>query len=206
MNWWSRHIRSRIVNRRMYSNKLGGLRSEWLSHVTETPVLEIGAGSGANLSHYPEWLTSIAVAEPDDAMLRRATRRAGVSKHRLRRVLLDRGRLLRTPTGTYGTVVATFVLCAVRDPAVLLREISRVLKSGGRYILIEHGVSPERRIHRWQTRLSSFHRKVFGCSLCVSVPTLLDGIPMQVERYREGYVNGLPRIGGYVYCAVLARE
>ncbi|MCK4342229.1 MAG: methyltransferase domain-containing protein [Phycisphaerae bacterium] len=190
----------------MYSNKLAGLRSEWLSHVNAAPILEVGAGSGANLSHYPGWLTDIDIAEPDEAMFRRAARRADKSKHRLRSVPLHRSMLSQTPPGTYGTVVTTFVLCSVRDPAALLREISRVLKSGGRYILIEHGASPEEHIHRWQTRLSSFHRRLFGCSLCVSIPTLLDKTPLHVEQYWEGYLNGLPRIGGYVYCAVLVQE
>lgn len=99
-------------------------------------VLEIGVGTGKNLSYYPPNLTMTAI-DLTPGMLERARRRAsalGVD------VSLQFGdaQQLDFPDDTFDQVLATFVFCSVPDPVLGLREAARVLKPGGRLLLLEH--------------------------------------------------------------------
>lgn len=99
-------------------------------------VLEIGVGTGKNLSYYPPNLTMTAI-DLTPGMLERARRRAaslGVNAT----LQIGDAQQLDFPDATFDDVVATFVFCSVPDPVLGLREAARVLKPGGRLLLLEH--------------------------------------------------------------------
>jgi SAM-dependent methyltransferase len=115
-------------------------------------VLEIGAGTGLNLPHYPEGL-DLVLTEPDAPMARRIGRP----------VVPASAEELPFEDGSFDTAVSTLVLCTVADPARAIAEIARVLRPGGRLLFIEH-VRGEGRLGRWQDRLSRPWRHVGnGC-------------------------------------------
>src|SRR5688500_11413473 len=94
-------------------------------------VLEIGAGTGANLTAYPPDLEGLVVTEPDPGMARRLRRH--VARHRPdAEVLCVGAESLPFPDGAFDVVVATLVLCTVPDPAAAVAEVRRVLRPGGR--------------------------------------------------------------------------
>jgi SAM-dependent methyltransferase len=104
-------------------------------------VLEIGAGAGANLRYLGEGTRVIAV-EPNRYMhphLRAAARRWGIHLD-LREGTAE---ALPLPDASVAAVVSSLVLCSVRDPAAVLREIQRVLQPGGRFWCVEHVRAPE---------------------------------------------------------------
>ena len=72
---------------------------------------------------------------------------------------------LPTADQSIDTVVATLVLCSVRDPEQVLREVLRVLKPGGRFLFIEHVAAPQgtrlRTAQRWLRPL--WKRIADGC-------------------------------------------
>jgi ubiquinone/menaquinone biosynthesis C-methylase UbiE len=108
-------------------------------------VLEIGAGTGANLPYYLN-AESIVATDPDQFMLRRAERRAnrmGLSIEFHRCPAED----LPFPDASFDTVVVTLALCTVEDPSRALEEVKRVLKPGGYLRFIEH-VQADGRFHR----------------------------------------------------------
>jgi SAM-dependent methyltransferase len=109
-------------------------------------VLEIGAGTGLNVEHYPQG-ADVVYTEPDRHMAKRLRAR-GVE------VTEASAGHLPFPDGSFDTVVSTLVLCTVPDVAGSLREIRRVLAPGGRLLFLEH-VRAERgtRLERWQDRL-----------------------------------------------------
>lgn len=116
-------------------------------------VLEIGAGTGLNLPHYRSELDELVLTEPDPGMsarLRTRTRRSG----REVTVVEAEAELLPLPDASVDTVVSTMVLCTVPDPGAALREISRVLRPGGRFLFCEHVLSSSDRAARWQRRLA----------------------------------------------------
>lgn len=111
------------------------LRREILTKATGR-VLEVGAGTGRNFPLY-HMATEVTATEPDQAMAKRARQKAQSAPVPLR-VVVAEAEALPFPASSFETVVSTLVLCTVRDPAVALGEIRRVLVPGGRLLLMEH--------------------------------------------------------------------
>src|SRR5689334_5910296 len=92
-------------------------------------VLEVGAGTGLNVGHYPDAVTRLVLTEPVAPMARRlrsrAARRPGTE------VVQARAEDLPVPSASVDTVVSTMVLCTVEDVDAALAEVVRVLRPGG---------------------------------------------------------------------------
>lgn len=119
-------------------------------------ILEIGPGTGVNLSYYPEGIDWIGI-DPNPFMhayLRSEAQRLGV-KADLRQAAAEQ---IPLPDNSSDAVVSTLVLCSVRDPQTALNEICRVLKPGGRLLFIEHVAAPQ---GTWRRRLQSGIRPVW---------------------------------------------
>ena len=115
---------------------LGPVREE-LAGSAKGRVLEIGAGTGANFSHYTEKATEVVATEPDPYMFMRAEKRAALAGRKIE--LKQAGaEQLPFPDASFDTVVSTLVLCSVDDPAKALSEVRRVLKPGGELRFYEH--------------------------------------------------------------------
>jgi ubiquinone/menaquinone biosynthesis C-methylase UbiE len=128
-------------------------------------VVEIGAGTGLNLRHYPDSVTEVIATEPDPHMLRRLQREAPAARVpvRLRRAPAE---TLPVEDASADVVVSSLVLCSVPDPATALAEARRVLRPGGRLLFLEHvRAAPGSSLERWQDRLRGLWRVVAGgCS------------------------------------------
>jgi ubiquinone/menaquinone biosynthesis C-methylase UbiE len=127
-------------------------------------VLEIGAGTGANLPYYGDAVETLTVTEPDAAMARRLEQRVQDSG---RPVDVVRASADRLPfdDGSFDVAVSTLVLCTVPDQLDALAELRRVLVAGGRMLFIEHVRADERRLAGWQDRLNGVNRVMgHGCN------------------------------------------
>ena len=133
---------SRIYDRFLEGAEQAGLR-DWrrtLLAAARGDVLELGAGTGGNLALYPANLGRLVLSEPDPHM-----------RTMLRRKLADRpgvevadaaAEVLPFPERSFDTVVATLVLCSVRDPQRVIAEVRRVLRPGGTFLFLEHVAAP----------------------------------------------------------------
>jgi ubiquinone/menaquinone biosynthesis C-methylase UbiE len=122
-------------------------------------VLEIGAGTGASLGHY-RLASRVVAAEPDPAMrarLARALERCAVPVELSGAAAED----LPFPAARFDAVVAVCVLCSVRDPQRALAEAHRVLKPGGRLVVLEH-VRGTGRLAAWQDRITPLWSQLAG--------------------------------------------
>lgn len=125
-------------------------------------VVELGAGTGANLRHYPAPVTELTLTEPDAAMRRRLLRRVSARRGPARVVAAPAERL-PLPDESADVVVATLVLCSVGDQAAALAEARRVLRPGGTLLFMEH-VRGQGRRARAQDRVTPLWRRLAaGC-------------------------------------------
>ncbi len=125
---------------------LGERRSALLAGVTGH-VLDLGAGTGANLSHLPTGVERVTAIEPEPAMARRLRRRVTTTATTATgpmaiEVIEAPGEALPVASDSVDVVVATLVLCTVADPELTVAEIHRVLRPDGRLLLLEHVAAP----------------------------------------------------------------
>ena len=125
-------------------------------------VLEIGAGTGANLDHYPAGVTSLTVTEPDVFMFKRLERRAAAGSA-APMVLRAPAEDLPFEDATFDVVVSTLVLCGVDDQLCAVREIRRVLRPGGRFLFLEHVRAGDPAAAKKQDRMNWLNRAVVCC-------------------------------------------
>ena len=113
---------------------------EWACSHAQGEVLELAVGTGRNLEHYPSGLklTGVELSEKMLAIARRRAADAGLD------VELRHGdaQALEFPDASFDTVVITLGLCTIPDDRLALREAHRVLRPGGRLVLLEHVRSP----------------------------------------------------------------
>lgn len=116
-------------------------------------VLEIGAGTGANVPFYPKDLHHLVLAEPD-AHMRKKLEAQVVSRGADVELASASAMALPFPDASFDTVVSTLVLCTVADETRALAELHRVLRPGGKLLFLEH-VAAEDNPGRlaWQRRV-----------------------------------------------------
>ena len=160
-------------------------------------VLEIGVGSGPNLPLYVAGVHVVGV-EPSARLLSRA--RALVQKAGLAVELIEgSAEALPLDAGSIDTVVTTWTLCSIPDTAQALREVRRVLKPSGQWLFVEHGLSPDEGVRRWQHWLTPLHRRVAGgCHLDRPIRAIVEGGGFTIEHLDQGYMKG-PRPMTFMY-------
>jgi SAM-dependent methyltransferase len=119
-------------------------------------VVELGAGTGLNVRHYRDTVTSLVLTEPDPHMAAKLRRRAAAGSLPVEAVTVVEAPAERLPfeDGSVDTVVSTLVLCTVDDPDRALSEVARVLRPGGSFIFAEHVRAASLRAAGWQDRLN----------------------------------------------------
>jgi ubiquinone/menaquinone biosynthesis C-methylase UbiE len=115
-------------------------------------TLELGAGTGLNLPHYPKTLRRLVLTEPEPHMARRLRQRAFEIRPKAE-VVEAAAEHLPFPDSSFDTVVSTLVLCTVPNQAATLSEVARVLRPKGRLLFLEHVRARDERVARWQDRL-----------------------------------------------------
>jgi len=161
-------------------------------------VLEIGVGSGRNLPLYGPPVRLVVGLDTSSQSLRLARRQAAQA---LVQVALVRASAQSIPfaDATFDAIVMTWTLCSIPNPIAALTEMRRVLKPGGRLLFVEHGLSPETRIARWQHRLTPYWKRIGGgCHLERKMDELDPSAGFEIDAIETGYMRG-PKSWTFMY-------
>jgi ubiquinone/menaquinone biosynthesis C-methylase UbiE len=155
-------------------------------------TLEIGAGTGLNLPHYPPAVTRLALTEPDPHMTRWLRRRAARLGRDAEIIDAASGQL-PFPDASFDTAVVTFALCSVPDEQAALGEITRVLAPGGLLLFLEHVRSADPGIAARQDK-RPFPYPLTGCHPNRDTLQEIKASPLTVESVRSGELPKTPKI------------
>jgi ubiquinone/menaquinone biosynthesis C-methylase UbiE len=135
----------------------------WGDVTNEEQILELGVGTGKSIEWYPSGahVTAVDISEP---MLECARRKAVRLGRDVNFEVAD-AQFLPFRDGTFDTVVTTFVFCSVPDPVKGLREARRVLKRGGRILIIEHVISRHPTLRRVMNWLDPITHRLWGAHI-----------------------------------------
>ena len=166
-------------------------------------VLEIGLGTGLNLPHYDRSRVSALVGvdpglgEDGPAMHALALRRSREAGLPVELMPLS-AETLPAPDASFDSIVCTYSLCTIPDPAAALAEMRRVLKPDGELLFSEHGRAPDPRVRAWQTRLQPLWGRIAGgCHLGRDIPALLAAAGFEAQMHQR-YLHR-PHFAGYHY-------
>ena len=156
-------------------------------------VVEIGFGSGLNIPFYPDSVDGIAAVEPADLGWKLAGKRLAESSVPVERCGLD-GQSLPLADNSCDTALSTWTLCTIPDAIAALHEVRRVLKPGGTFHFIEHGLAPDDEVQKWQRRLDPLQQRLFGgCHLTRPILDLLTRAGFTVTDVDIFYDEGSPK-------------
>jgi ubiquinone/menaquinone biosynthesis C-methylase UbiE len=203
VSFYDRWILPLILDLVMRQGQLTKYRREVLAKASGR-VLEVGVGSGLNFPLYGKQVEIVFGIDPSPRLLTIAHRRAAAAGVRAE-LLQGSATAIPLADNTIDTVVMTWTLCSILDPLVALREMRRVLKPNGKLLFVEHGLSPEPGIERWQHRLTPIWCHVAGgCHLDRKMDDLIRSAGFDLTELRTEYANG-PRPMTYMYIG-LARS
>jgi ubiquinone/menaquinone biosynthesis C-methylase UbiE len=198
MSLYRHHVFPWVLDRVMDQGVFRRVRREALAPVGGR-VLEIGFGTGLNLAFYPEGIRRIVGVDSNPGVARLARQRAAehgieVEHHHLS------AEQLPFDAASFDTVVSTFTLCSIPDVQKALAEVRRVLRPQGEFIFLEHGLSPEPAVARWQRRINPAWKVVGdGCHLDRDTTEEVRRSGLELRRVRNFYLPKTLKFAGYMY-------
>jgi ubiquinone/menaquinone biosynthesis C-methylase UbiE len=162
-------------------------------------VLELGFGTGLNLSYFPAAVKRLTVVDPEDLMSKRVAQRIAAARFPVERAKLS-AEHLPFEDSKFDCAVSTFTLCTIPDATAALREVRRVLKSGGSFLFLEHGLSEEPSVAKWQRRLDPIQRVIGrGCHLTRRIDQLISEAGLEIARLDRYVIGGMPKTHSTMY-------
>jgi ubiquinone/menaquinone biosynthesis C-methylase UbiE len=186
---------ARFYDRAIAASEAAGLadRRRGLLAQARGRVLEIGAGTGLNLAHYPAGIEQLVLTEPEEPMLARLRERAAGHDPPATVVAAPAERL-PLAAASVDTVVTTLTLCTVDDLHAVLHEAERVLVPGGRLLFLEHVRAGDERLARRQDLLAPLWQRVgHGCHCNRATLAAIEATALDVQEVDHGQMPRAPR-------------
>jgi ubiquinone/menaquinone biosynthesis C-methylase UbiE len=204
MGFYSQKILPYLLDWSLADPQIAQYRRSLLADV-QGEVLEIGFGTGLNLAYYPEHIRKVVTVDPNPGVHALARKRIESSPITVEHRMLG-SENLPMADHSFDSVVSTFTLCSIPAVEQALQEIYRVLRPGGRFFFVEHGLSQEPSIQVWQNRLTPLQKIIAdGCHLNRNIRQLVEHQfgSVTLEAF---YGEGLPKVFGYLYKGVATKS
>lgn len=206
MGVWNEQVVPRFTDK-MLSNRDVMRHRERITDGMSGEVVEIGFGSGLNVPSYPQSVTTVYAVEPSQIARELASGRVAASPVDVQYVGLD-GASLPLDDASVDSALSTFTLCTIPDVEAALHEVFRVLKPGGAFHFLEHGLSPDPGVERWQHRLNGMQQRVAGgCHLDRPIEQLIRAAGFEIAHLDHDQLAGpkFMRPWSYLYEGVATR-
>ena len=199
MSFYEKYILPRFLNCACASEPITYQRKKVVP-LAEGKILEVGIGSGLNLPFYNKSkiieIWGIDPSEELNAMAKRVAAEENINV----KFITSSAEDIPFPDNYFDTVLITYTMCTIPSVLKANEEMRRVLKSGGKMIFCEHGVSPDESIKKWQKRLNSIWGKIAGgCNINRDIPMLIKSSGFKIVMMDEMYLPKTPKIAGYNY-------
>lgn len=189
MGFYREQVVPRAINLMCGTPEMGKWRERVAEGLTGT-VVEIGFGSGLNVPWYPADLDLVYAVEPSATARRLAEPRVADSPVPVVFVGL-RGESLPLDDASCDGALCTFTLCTVPGVEQALSELRRVLKPGGRFHYLEHGLAPDPGVARWQHRIDPLEQRLAdGCHLTRDPDEMITRAGFVIEHSESRFVPG----------------
>ena len=163
-------------------------------------VLDVGIGSGLNIPFYD--MTKIDKVIGLDPSVELNSLAIDVAEENNVDVdfMLCGAEDIPLPDNHVDTVLITYTMCTIPEVMEANKEMLRVLKPEGRLIFCEHGLAPDPKVAKWQSRIDPIWGKIAGgCHLNRNIPELIASAGFEIENMEQMYLPSTPSIAGYNY-------
>ena len=197
MGVYRKFILPRLIDAAMRDKAVAARRAELIPKAAGA-VLEIGIGSGLNLPLYPSAITHLTGVDPSAELLSMARRKLTVLPFPVD-LFCQSAEELPFDDRSFDTAVVAWTLCSIPNPMLALAEVRRVLRSDGRLLFVEHGLSSDPKVQAWQHRLTPIWKRIGGgCHLNRKIDDLISSAGFRVAELNTDYLPGL-RPMAYTY-------
>jgi len=149
-------------------------------------------------------VTRLLAVEPSGRSVELARQRINASPINVEVVGLD-GQKLPVGDASVDAVLCTWSLCTIPDAVAAVSEARRVLRPGGTFHFIEHGLAPDDGVRRWQHRLNPIQNRLGGgCNLNRDITGLIEAGGLGITKLDRYYSAGEPKAFGSMYEGVAA--
>jgi ubiquinone/menaquinone biosynthesis C-methylase UbiE len=201
MGVYAKYVLPRLIDLAMRNKDTTRLRSESVPQAHGN-VLEIGIGSGLNLPFYSSTVHHVYGVDPSLELQRMAEKRVAGKSPDVTFLLQSAEDRLPLADLSMDTIVMTWSLCSIPNPAAALQQMKRVLKGNGQLIFIEHGCSADAGVKVWQDRITPIWKRIGGgCHLNRKIDDLIKAAGFQITQQKNFYLPG-PRPMTYTYQGV----
>ncbi len=182
MGFYEERVLPRVVEVTCGGKRMEQVRRPALVGLSGT-IVELGFGSGSNVGLYPSEVERVLAVEPSTLARERAgTKIAAHPKPPIEFIGLD-GAQLPLEDGSVDAVLSTWTLCTIPDVERALAEVRRVLRVGGSLHFLEHGISMDSKVARWQRRVEPVQKKIGGgCHLTRDAPEMIVAAGLRIDQ------------------------
>jgi SAM-dependent methyltransferase len=189
VGFYREHVLPRLVDRACGTGELRRWRRQVTAGLSGT-VVEIGFGSGLNMPAYPPEVHLVYAVEPAMTARRLAEERIAESHVHVEHIGLQ-GESIPLDDASCDGALSTFTLCTIPGVEAALAEVRRVLRPGGRFHFLEHGLSADASVASWQRRLEPAQKLLAdGCHLTRNPGDLVRAAGFEIERLESRYAQG----------------
>jgi len=197
MGFYDNWVLPRFLNLMMGDKSTTEERKTALAGVTGT-VLEVGFGCGHNLPWYPPGVRRLVAVDPSRESAKLARKRIAEAHFPVEYFPIG-AEEIATLGLTFDSVVSTFTLCTIANPAAALEQMRRVLKPGGGLFIAEHGLTRDPKVQRWQHRLNKLNSVICGgCNTNRDIQRLVAEAGFEFDQVDQYYMQGAPKFAGFV--------